>query len=135
MEYIQGKLSDLLFAYRKGCSTQHVLMHAIKEWKTALDRGQHVGVVMMDLVRHLMPYHTAFFLLSYTHMVCHKMLVKWLEAIWQIVNKESRLMIKEVAGNTLFFCLLFLKKKMFIVHNDLVSRITIWWLTTYQTAI
>ncbi len=49
MEYIQGKLSDLLSAYRKGCSTQHVLMHAIEEWKTALDRGQHVGVVMMDL--------------------------------------------------------------------------------------
>ncbi len=49
MEYIQGKLSDLLFAYRKECSTQHVLMHAIEEWKTALDRGQHVGVVMMDL--------------------------------------------------------------------------------------
>ncbi len=49
MEYIQGKLSDLLSAYRKGCITQYVLMHAIEEWKTALDRGQHVGVVTMDL--------------------------------------------------------------------------------------
>ncbi len=49
MEYIQGKLSDLLSAYRKRCSTQHVLMYAIEEWKTALDRGQHVGVEMMDL--------------------------------------------------------------------------------------
>ena len=49
MEYMKGKLSDLLSAYRKGCSTQHVLLHAIEEWKTALDRGQHVGVVMMDL--------------------------------------------------------------------------------------
>ncbi len=49
MEYIQGKLSDLLSAYRKGCSTQHVLMHAIEERKTAFDRGQHVGMVTMDL--------------------------------------------------------------------------------------
>ena len=49
MEYMQGKLSDLLSAYRKGCSTQHVLMHAIEEWKTAFDRGQQVGVVMMDI--------------------------------------------------------------------------------------
>ncbi len=49
MEYIQGKLSDILSAYRKECNTQHVLMHAIEEWKTALDRGQHVGVVMMDV--------------------------------------------------------------------------------------
>ncbi len=48
MEYIQSKLSDLLSAYRKWCSAQHVLMHAIEEWKTALDRGKHVGVVMMD---------------------------------------------------------------------------------------
>ncbi len=49
MDCIQDKLSDLLSAYIKGCSTQHVLMHATEEWKTALDRGQHVGVVMMDL--------------------------------------------------------------------------------------
>ncbi len=56
MEYIQGKLSDLLSAYRKGCSTQHVLMHAIEEWTTALDRGQHVGVVMMDLKCDAIPH-------------------------------------------------------------------------------
>ncbi len=30
-------------------STQHVLLHAIEEWKVALDKGQHVGVVLMDL--------------------------------------------------------------------------------------
>ncbi len=31
MEYIQGKLSDLLSAYGKECSTQQVIMHAIEE--------------------------------------------------------------------------------------------------------
>ncbi len=48
MEYIQGKLSDLLSSYRKCCSTQNVLMQAIEEQKTARDRGQHIGVLMMD---------------------------------------------------------------------------------------
>ncbi len=49
MQFMNGKLSDLLLAYRKDCSTQHVLLHAIDEWKVALDNGQHVGVVLMDL--------------------------------------------------------------------------------------
>ncbi len=26
-------------------------MHAIEEWKVALDNGQHVGVVLMDLIK------------------------------------------------------------------------------------
>ncbi len=49
MESIQGTLSDLLSACRKGCSTHHVLMHDIEECETGLDREQHVGVVIMDL--------------------------------------------------------------------------------------
>ncbi len=49
MQFMNGKLSDLLLAYRKDYSTQHVLLHAIEEWKVALDNGQHVCVVLMDL--------------------------------------------------------------------------------------
>ncbi len=49
MQFMNGKLSDLLSAYRNDYSTQHVLLHAIEEWKVALDNGQHVGVVLMDL--------------------------------------------------------------------------------------
>ncbi len=49
MQFINGKLSDLLSAYRNDYSTQHVLLHAIEEWKVALDNGQYVGVVLMDL--------------------------------------------------------------------------------------
>ncbi len=49
MQFMNGKLSDLLSAYRKEYSAQHVLLHAIEEWKVALDNGQHVGVVLMDL--------------------------------------------------------------------------------------
>ncbi len=49
MQFMNGKLSDLVSAYRKDYSTQHVLLHAIEEWKVALDNGQHVGLVLMDL--------------------------------------------------------------------------------------
>ena len=47
--YMSQRLSDLLSAYRSGYSTQHVLLRAIEDWKNALDRGEHVGVVAMDL--------------------------------------------------------------------------------------
>ncbi len=49
MQFMNGKLSDLLPAYRKDYSTQHVLLHDIEEWKVALDNCQHVGVLLMDL--------------------------------------------------------------------------------------
>ncbi len=49
MQFMNGKVCDLLSAFRKDYSTQHVLLHAIEEWKVALDNGQHVGVVLMDL--------------------------------------------------------------------------------------
>ncbi len=46
---MNNKLCDLLSAYRKDCSAQHVLLHAIEEQKVVLHNGQHVGVVLMDL--------------------------------------------------------------------------------------
>ncbi len=49
MQFMNGKLSDLLSAYRTDYRTQYVLLHTIEEWKVALDNGQHVGVVLMDL--------------------------------------------------------------------------------------
>ncbi len=49
MQFINDKLCDLLSAYRQDYSTQHVLLHAIEEWKVAFDKGQHIGVLLMDL--------------------------------------------------------------------------------------
>ncbi len=43
MQFMNGKWCDL-----QDYSTQHVLLHAIDEWKVALYNGQHVGVVLMD---------------------------------------------------------------------------------------
>ncbi len=34
-------------------STQHILLHAIEEWKVTLNNGQHVGLVLMDLSKAL----------------------------------------------------------------------------------
>ena len=42
-------LSKYITSYRKGHSTQHVLIRLIEEWKTRLDNGKYVGAVIMDL--------------------------------------------------------------------------------------
>ncbi len=49
MNFFVLKLSHFLAAYRKGYSTQHVLMKAVEDWKLALDNKEHVGCVLMDL--------------------------------------------------------------------------------------
>ncbi len=56
MQLVNDKLCALLSAYRKDYSTQHVLLQAIEEWKVALDNGQHVGVVLIDLSKAFNPY-------------------------------------------------------------------------------
>lgn len=49
MSFLLDKLSPLLAAYRKGYSTQHVLMMAIEKWKLALDKDKYVGILLMDM--------------------------------------------------------------------------------------
>ena len=42
-------LSIVITAYRKGHSTQHVLIRLIEEWKKGLDNDKFVGSIIMDL--------------------------------------------------------------------------------------
>ena len=49
IEYIDNKLSMYISAYRKGHSTQHVLMRMIEDWKKSLDNNKYVGAILMDL--------------------------------------------------------------------------------------
>ena len=42
-------LSDFISAYRKGYSTNHVLLKLIENWKAALDSNLFTGAVLMDL--------------------------------------------------------------------------------------
>ena len=42
-------LSDFISAYRKGYSTNHVLIRLIENWKTMLDKNLFTGAVLMDL--------------------------------------------------------------------------------------
>ncbi len=49
MDFFRHKLSEFLSAYRKGYSTQHVLLRALEDWKMAIDDGNYVGCVLMDL--------------------------------------------------------------------------------------
>ena len=48
-QYFKDILSSFLSAYRKGYSTQHVLIKALEDVKKSLDNGEHVGWVLMDL--------------------------------------------------------------------------------------
>ena len=42
-------LSNFISAYRKGYSTNHVLIRLITNWKTTLDKNLFTGAVLMDL--------------------------------------------------------------------------------------
>ena len=47
--YFDKMLSPFLSAYRKGYSCQHVIMQLTEYWRLALDEGDCVGTVAMDL--------------------------------------------------------------------------------------
>lgn len=47
--FMENLLSPYVSAYRKGFSTQHVLIRLIEEWKKGLDENYVVGSVLMDL--------------------------------------------------------------------------------------
>ena len=42
-------LSDLISAFRKGYSTNHVLVRLIENWQTTLGKNLFIGAVLMDL--------------------------------------------------------------------------------------
>ena len=42
-------LSEYLSAFRKNYGCHHVLIKLIEDWKRALDKGEHVGAILMDL--------------------------------------------------------------------------------------
>ena len=42
-------LSDLISVYRRGYSTNHVLIRLVENWKTKLDENLFTGTVLMDL--------------------------------------------------------------------------------------
>ena len=42
-------LSDFISAYRKGHSTNHILLRLVENWKAALNCNLFTGAVLMDL--------------------------------------------------------------------------------------
>ena len=49
LEHVNKILSDKISAYRKGYSTQQVLLKLTEEWRKHLDNNQVVGAILMDL--------------------------------------------------------------------------------------
>ena len=49
MSSVTNFLSDFISAYRKGYSTNHVLLRLIENWKVALDSNLFTGAVFKDL--------------------------------------------------------------------------------------
>ena len=49
MTYFDKLLSHFLSAYRKGYSCQHVILQLTEYWRQALDKGNNVGTIAMDL--------------------------------------------------------------------------------------
>ena len=48
-EYMNNKLSALLCGFRKGYNTQHPLIRLIEKFKSALDNGEDIALLLMDL--------------------------------------------------------------------------------------
>ena len=47
--YFENLFNPYLSAFRKGYSCQSVLLAISEEWRSALDRGNHVAAILMDL--------------------------------------------------------------------------------------
>jgi hypothetical protein len=47
--YFDGVFNHLLSAFRPGYSCQTALLRVVEDWKIALDRGDHVAAILMDL--------------------------------------------------------------------------------------
>ena len=48
-QYFENLFNPYLSAFRKGYSCQSVLLSICEEWRSALDRGDHVAAILMDL--------------------------------------------------------------------------------------
>ena len=53
--------------FRKGYSTQYVLLAMLEKWKSAVDKGKSFGALLTDL-RHLTVFLTNFCLQNFTPM-------------------------------------------------------------------
>ena len=49
IKFFDNKFSNLLSAFRKGCSTQLSLIRVIEKWRKCLDSYGKVGAILMDL--------------------------------------------------------------------------------------
>ena len=49
IDYISAFLSPLLGGFRKGCSTEHVLLKFLQACKASLDNKELAGAILMDL--------------------------------------------------------------------------------------
>ena len=57
MIHFDNLLSVHLSAYRKGYSYQHTILQLTEYWRRALDEGQNVGTIAMDLSKGLIKCH------------------------------------------------------------------------------
>ena len=48
-EYINNKISPLVCGFSKGYSTQHPLIRLIEKFRSALDNGEDIALLLMDL--------------------------------------------------------------------------------------
>ena len=48
---MQDKLSKHITGFRKSHETQHSLMNMLEKWKNALDKGENICVLFIDLLK------------------------------------------------------------------------------------
>ena len=49
--YIKNCLFKFVAAFRKSCSSSHVLIRLVENWKKELDNKNYAGAILMDLFK------------------------------------------------------------------------------------
>ena len=133
-DYFYGILADRMSGYRKKHSCQTLLLNMVEQWKQAMDKGEYVGAVLIDLskafdclphgllIAKLKAYglHPSAYrlLASYLHGRRQRVKVGNTRSEWALITKGTPQ--GSMMGNILFN--VFLHDIFYVVDNRVPTR-------------
>ena len=87
---MEPKLSKYFAGFRRNHNTQHAILRMIESFRTLLNKGQEVGVIVMDLSKAFHTLNHKLLLKNYKLMVLIKNHSLLLKAILLRENKELK---------------------------------------------
>ena len=97
-DYLSCIFSSLFWALRKNYSCQSTLLNMIENFKYALDNGEYIACISMDVAKPLIVYLIVWLFVNCVLMAFPGMRVRWLPVTFNDENSEWRSTILEEAG-------------------------------------